>query len=92
MECAKMSKIEGPLGLWHFPILNYIMKITDDEESRPLPDEYNIIRTEDGFIDRVEIVEDNSKNDDGVKILDNIDRVEIVQNNDDNDKLTINDD
>ena len=90
MECTKMSKIEGPLGFWHFPILNIIMNITDDEENTPLPDEYNVIRTEDGFIDRVEIVEDNSKDDDGVKVLDNIDRVEIIQNNDD--KLTINDD
>jgi len=52
-----MSKIEGPLGVWPWPILNTIIQVAGDGSENELGfKEYNVVRDSNGNIESVEIV------------------------------------
>lgn len=57
-----MQKIEGPLGIWPFPILNTIIAITNNSNSEDSSEsnfdfkEINIERNEQGKVENVEIL------------------------------------
>lgn len=50
-------KIEGPLGIWPWPILNTLVEITDEGDSSSSAVEYNVERDSNGRIQRIEKVE-----------------------------------
>lgn len=52
-----MSKIEGPLGIWPWPILNTLIQISGDDESSLNVKEYNVVRDNQGRIKNIEIIE-----------------------------------
>jgi hypothetical protein len=54
-----MSKIEGPLGIWPWPILNALVEMSDSQTSGDgvSVKSYNVIRDDEGRIENVEIVE-----------------------------------
>jgi len=52
-----MSKIQGPLGIWPWPILNTIIEVSSDGDGEELGfKEYNVVRDSNGNIESVEIV------------------------------------
>lgn len=57
-----MSKIEGPLGLWPFPLINGIIEIANDDTSNKSTNdsasmkEINVQRNENGKIESIDIV------------------------------------
>lgn len=62
-----MSKIEGPLGLWPFPILNTLITLAEDNRDNTQRQrdagfvEYNVVRDEQGKIETVEVIEVNDE-------------------------------
>jgi len=62
-----MSKIEGPFGLWPFPILNTLITISENGNTQLQGQkdagftEYNVVRDEQGKIETIEIVEVNDE-------------------------------
>lgn len=51
------EKIEGPLGIWPWPVLNTIIQISGDGNEEMGFKEYNVNRDGEGRIQSVEIVQ-----------------------------------
>lgn len=56
------KKFTGIFGIWPWPILNALLSIADndDEDDSFSFKEYNVVRDDDGRIDRVEIIKGDS--------------------------------
>ena len=52
------NRIEGPLGIWPFPILNAIIQISDNKSGGDgvSVESYNVVRDQQGRIETVEII------------------------------------
>jgi hypothetical protein len=48
--------IQGPLGIWPFPIMNAIV-MSQGGSSSPSVTEHNVVRDSQGRIERVEVIE-----------------------------------
>jgi len=53
-----MAEIEGPLGLWTFPVLNTLVTISGEKDDSKTTETAKIIRDSDGEVQEVIVIKE----------------------------------